>query len=139
MLKFKLGCYTRRGASMVDDVLQARFGRGRAQSHLWRDGAGSGRDAVAWSATNRAAAARICRCDERRRFRSVLLARAQPGSARAQERGKDELDGKLPACAEEKSGVGAQLPTRGVARRRPAAVWRRASTVEEQEENCLLV
>jgi hypothetical protein len=117
------------GTTMASGGLSSvlsRFGRGRARPRPWRDGRASGRGVVVWSATNRVAAARTCRCDERRR----LLGAARSSLARrALRRRKEDGDGtrSFEVVREVKSG--AQRDGRRVeARRRPQSpVWRRTS------------
>ena len=52
---------------------------------------------------------------------------------------KDGPDGKLRGQRKVKSGVGARLPTRGRARRRPQRRYGRRVHSDEQEKHCLLV
>ena len=105
-----------------------RFGRGRTRPGSWRDGGASGRGVVVRSATNRVAAARTCRCDERRR----LLGAARSSLARrALRRRKEDGDGtrSFEVVREVKSG--AQRDGRRVDALAgvQSPVWARACTV----------
>ena len=76
------------------------------------------------------------RGDERRPARRALLASAR--RAPRKEKGGTGQDGKLRGVREDKSSdaeVGARSPTRGVARRRPAAVWASGAHNVEQEKH----
>ena len=117
------------GTTMASGGLSSvlgRFGRGRARPRSWRDGRASGRGVVVRSATNRVAAARTCRCDERRR----LFGAARSSLARrALRRRKEDWDGTrgFEVVHEVKSGARTRWPTRGSSP--PATVAGMASNV----------
>ena len=116
----------RRGASMVDGVLQARFGQGRVRPRSWRDGGASGR--------GRAALVRWVEAGQREggegRPEGERRCSARLGSRELEERDGMDWTEASRASAEEKSGAQTRLPTRGSSPAATVAVWRRGSTGE---------
>ena len=110
------------------------FGRFWARSRSWRVGVGGRRGCAARGATNRGGAASSGRRDERRRGLLDLT----PSEPRMGMEGEDgmgqegsRVSARIRAALRRRGSLG--FTTRGVARRRPAAVWASGHSIEHRK------